>query len=195
MCEPASSTGREGFARATARAVDVVERLCPRYGITGAVVALASDSLTWMAPWGTVLTPSGRESARSDHRFLLTSVCKVVAAAHALSFVDSGLVAVDEPVQALVPAFGCHGKEQVTITHILTHTSGVRSARPTPRSNSTGLEASDHLRYALNAKTSWAPGTHVEYSSSPFWALAAMCSAGSKEAYTEQLSTWAQGHG
>lgn len=41
---------------------------------------------------------------------------------------ERGLIDLDDPVYFHVPEFGAHGKEAVTIRHLLTHTGGFRSA-------------------------------------------------------------------
>jgi CubicO group peptidase (beta-lactamase class C family) len=166
--------------------------VCSRYGVAGAVLGLA-DQLgeRTLHFWGSVQVAGRQEPPRPDHRFLLTSVSKVVTAAQALSLVESGDADVDDPVARLVPEFGCNGKHEVTFAHVLSHTSGVRRRTANTAERLTpGLAAADHLRRALRAKASWQPGTRVEYSSSPFWALAEACTRARGASYDRWLEPW-----
>lgn len=62
----------------------------------------------------------------------LASLTKVIGLTTAvMMLVDSGKLDLDAPVQRYVPAFQGAGKEQVTIRHLLTHSSGLPAWRPT----------------------------------------------------------------
>src|SRR5688500_14373011 len=45
----------------------------------------------------------------------------------ALRLLERGALSLDQRVAALLPAFGAAGKEQITIRHLLSHTSGMAS--------------------------------------------------------------------
>ena len=61
----------------------------------------------------------------------LASLTKVVGLTTAvMDAVGAGLLDVDAPVQRYVPAFAGPGKEQVTLRHLLTHSSGLPAWRP-----------------------------------------------------------------
>ncbi|WP_047979885.1 serine hydrolase domain-containing protein [Ornithinibacillus contaminans] len=61
-----------------------------------------------------------------DTVFDLASLTKVVATLPAvLKLMDVGELRLDDRVASFLPAFGSRGKEEVTIRHLLTHTSGL----------------------------------------------------------------------
>jgi len=54
---------------------------------------------------------------------------KPVTAVAILQLVEQGEIELDDPVAAFLPTFASHGKEGITIRHLLTHTGGIRTAR------------------------------------------------------------------
>lgn len=58
-------------------------------------------------------------------RFLLFSISKCVTATALHVLFDRGELAVDDPVHWYIPEFGKHGKENITLRHVLTHTAGI----------------------------------------------------------------------
>ncbi|MGV6820552.1 MAG: serine hydrolase domain-containing protein [Parvularcula sp.] len=72
----------------------------------------------------------GYKSKRRDDLFDDTLVCvfssgKAVVAALVMAAVDQGLMHYDEPIATYWPAFGDHGKEQITLGDALSHQSGL----------------------------------------------------------------------
>jgi serine-type D-Ala-D-Ala carboxypeptidase len=66
----------------------------------------------------------------ADTVFDLASLTKVVATLPAvLCLADRGAIGLDEPVDRYLPAFAGPGKDQVTVRHLLLHTSGLPSHR------------------------------------------------------------------
>ena len=56
------------------------------------------------------------------------SAVKPVTAVAVAQLWEQGRLSLDDPVSAHLPAFGCNGKQEVTVHHLLTHTGGFRSA-------------------------------------------------------------------
>jgi CubicO group peptidase (beta-lactamase class C family) len=62
---------------------------------------------------------------RRDTIFDLASVTKTFTTIAVLQQVEAGRVDLDEPVATYLPDFAAHGKDDVTIRHLLTHTGGL----------------------------------------------------------------------
>ncbi|MGV9450284.1 serine hydrolase domain-containing protein [Streptomyces sp. NPDC003635] len=75
----------------------------------------------WSTASGVADTATG-EPAGPDHRFRVGGVTKTFVAAVALSLVDEGLIAPDEPVEAHLPGLL---QAPVTVRQLLDHTSGL----------------------------------------------------------------------
>jgi serine-type D-Ala-D-Ala carboxypeptidase len=92
----------------------------------------------------------------------LASLTKVVSMTSAMeSLVDAGVVSLDAPVQRYLPGFTGHGKERVTVRHLLTHSSGLPAWRPLHKEAETP-EARRALVLATPLDT--APGIRYVYS-------------------------------
>jgi beta-glucosidase-like glycosyl hydrolase/CubicO group peptidase (beta-lactamase class C family) len=65
-------------------------------------------------------------AVREDTLYDLASLTKiVVTTASAMALVDDGKLDLERPVSAFLPAFGGDKKDQVTVWHLLTHSSGL----------------------------------------------------------------------
>ena len=62
----------------------------------------------------------------ADTSMLWFSSGKPVGAAAILQLVERGKLSLDDPVALYIPEFAAHGKQAITLRHILTHTGGFR---------------------------------------------------------------------
>lgn len=71
-----------------------------------------------------------KEPMKLDTIFDLASLTKVIATLPAvLGLIDKGEIRLDDPVTHFFPGFGTHGKENIRLRHLLTHTSGLPAHR------------------------------------------------------------------
>jgi CubicO group peptidase (beta-lactamase class C family) len=92
----------------------------------------------------------------------LASLTKVVATTTlAMIAVSEGRLDLDAPVQRYLSEFRGHGKERVTIRHLLTHSSGLRADRPLWRETP---DADSALRLVNLTPLDTAPGVRMVYS-------------------------------
>jgi CubicO group peptidase (beta-lactamase class C family) len=77
------------------------------------------------------MTPGGGGSAwaavEADTRFMIQSVTKGVVACGVGALVDQGLLDYDHTVASYWPAFGCEGKDALTVASALSHRAGLCS--------------------------------------------------------------------
>ncbi|NNG34142.1 serine hydrolase [Nakamurella sp. DB0629] len=109
-----------------------------------------------------VLLPApARIPARTDTIYDLASLSKLFTSIAAVQLVEQGRLDLDAPVQRYLPAFTGPGKERVTVSMLLTHTSGfpawvpLYSKYPDPQSRMLG---------ALQTPLTFLPGTDYRYS-------------------------------
>jgi len=91
----------------------------------------------------------------------VASLTKVVATTPALMLlVEQGKVALDSPVVRYLPEFNSPGTSDITVRHLLTHTSGLRATLPLREAP----DSAAALRMVLTTVPIVAPGTRMVYS-------------------------------
>ncbi len=104
---------------------------------------------------------------RRDALFLLASITKPVVYMAALQMVERGLLNLSDKVTRYIPEFAAHGKEDVLVFHLFTHTSGL----PDMLSNNAELRAKHAPLKAFldgaarDTKLAFKPGTQLRYQS------------------------------
>jgi len=99
--------------------------------IPGAVLHLEAKGQAHTRAYGHRALVPEREPMTVDTVFDLASLTKVFATTPSiLRLVEHGEFSLDQPVSDLLPSFTGHGKETITLRHLLTHTSGLPSGIP-----------------------------------------------------------------
>lgn len=159
-----------------------VSRALARRVAPGAVVLVARRGVIakWKAYGYASLYENGDYALAADPRpmqkdeiFDLASVSKLFTAVAIMQLWDEGKFKLDDPVAKYLPQFGVHGKENVTIRELLTHTSGFRPDPPTPLYEIPGSRK-DRMDYVLQLPLEHPPGTHYVYSDINFITLGAL---------------------
>jgi CubicO group peptidase (beta-lactamase class C family) len=75
--------------------------------------------------WAGVADPEGGRAVDGDTLFNVSSCGKGVAATCLHLLADRGQVEYDTPVAEYWPEFAAHGKDKVTVRHVLAHSSGI----------------------------------------------------------------------
>src|SRR6266852_8887808 len=68
-----------------------------------------------------IADPASGRAVQSNTPFYNFSICKGAASTVAHILAERGLFGYDTPVVKLWPEFGAHGKQQVTVRHVLSH--------------------------------------------------------------------------
>ena len=64
-------------------------------------------------------------AATDDSMFLLGSISKPICVTALMTLYDAGKFQLDDPLKKYLPTFAGDGRDEVTIRHLLTHTSGL----------------------------------------------------------------------
>jgi CubicO group peptidase (beta-lactamase class C family) len=101
-----------------------------------------------------------------DTIFLTASITKPVTVTAVMLLVERGKVLLDDPVCSVIPDFAANGKEQVTLRHLMTHTSGLPDMLPEDRQlRAEHAPLAEFVRRICQLPLDFAPGTHVQYQS------------------------------
>jgi CubicO group peptidase (beta-lactamase class C family) len=108
--------------------------------------------------------------APDSSRYVMFSVTKALTAAGVWGLLSDGLLTADTRVADVVPGFAAHGKQDVTVAHVMTHTAGFPRAPMRPEDGATS--AGRLARFAA-WRLDWEPGTQTAYHVvSAHWVLA-----------------------
>jgi CubicO group peptidase (beta-lactamase class C family) len=139
-------------------AADVLAKSVDRGEIKSAVIHVMARR--------TVFTRALGEAKSDDAMFLLGSISKPICATALMTLFDQHKFELDDPVRKFVAPFTGEGRDQVTIRHLLTHTSGL----PDQLIDNQALRAqhaslAQFVERAVRTPLSFAPGTRYQYSS------------------------------
>jgi len=106
---------------------DVVKEEIKKGNFPGAVVLIGkADAILYWRAFGDQVKEPFRKQMKKNTIFDLASLTKPIATATSIMILyDKKIIELDDFVGTYLPAFACHGKEEVRIKHLLTHTSGL----------------------------------------------------------------------
>jgi CubicO group peptidase (beta-lactamase class C family) len=141
----------------------------------GALLVMKGDSIVYTKCIGLADLKS-REEISPNTLFNLGSISKTFVANGILILKDEGRLSLSDPVSRYFPEFKSREiAEAVTITHLLTHTSGLPDNRPVSENPEYFITAKDYENFApvMQAeKLVFSPGERYEYSNPAFNGLA-----------------------
>ena len=129
--------------------------------LPSAQVAVARQGrIAGMRTFGSV-RHEGRPAAATDETlYVVFSATKAITSAAGWLLIQEGKLDPSEPVAAIVPEFGTHGKEVVTVEQLFTHTAGFPHA---PFRPDEFLDRTKRLARFASWRLRWEPGTRFEY--------------------------------
>jgi CubicO group peptidase (beta-lactamase class C family) len=98
-------------------AAEVLEQTTAAKQAESAVLLVAQGGETFMRHFG--------KAGSGDAMFLLGSISKPISMTPVMTLFDRGAFQLDDRVRTFLPTFSGNGRDNVTIRHLLTHTSGL----------------------------------------------------------------------
>ena len=131
--------------------------------------------------FGTLGPDPASPPVNRDTIFGIASIAKTIAATAIMLLVEEGLVGLNRKVQEYIPEFEGKGKEDVLVSHLLTHTSGMSDEEVKALEDRVGgtvdfppLEPTEHvgmrerLHMCFHAPLAKPPGTEFAYSNAAY---------------------------
>lgn len=110
---------------------------------------------------------AGAELWRRETRAVLMSATKGIATIALARLVERGLIDIDAPIGRYWPEFAAAGKEEVTVAHVLSHSSGVITVPGYEEflgPNGEGWDkTAEIIRRLESARPEWPPGSSHSY--------------------------------
>jgi CubicO group peptidase (beta-lactamase class C family) len=101
-----------------------------------------------------------------DTIFLTASVTKPVTVTAVMLLVERGHLLLDDSVCSILPEFVGGGKEQITVRHLMTHTSGLPDMLPEDRMlRRQHAPLAEFVQRIYTLNLDFAPGTNIQYQS------------------------------
>jgi CubicO group peptidase (beta-lactamase class C family) len=179
--------GRLGFRQEMLiRLAGMIEGHIAEGRYPGAQIALARHGkLALFESFGAARLEPHKAPAKSDTLWLLYSNTKVITAAAVWALVEDGALSFHDKIADHIPAFGSHGKGDITLFQVLTHQGGFPGAgMDIPRS-----AWEDHVELkqrVCNFTLEWAPGSRLEYHRlAAHWVCAILIEAVAKQDYRD----------
>ncbi|HEU5161641.1 MAG TPA: serine hydrolase domain-containing protein [Thermoanaerobaculia bacterium] len=136
-------------------------------GIPGISIAIAHRDSRSARAYGTTL-PTGGAAVGPDTIFQIASLTKQFTAAAILALEEEGLLSVSDPVTRWIPELDL-GTRTVTLHHLLTHTSGLRTeVLVDPYAP---VAQADMIRLIGTRGFATEPGVAEAYNNSAYWLL------------------------
>ena len=106
----------------------LVEQAVAEKKLPGAVILIGrGDRVVWQKAIGHRAVEPAVEAMTLDTMFDMASLTKVIATTTSvMKLVEDGRIRLNDRVSAYVPGFERHNKANITIRHLMTHTSGLR---------------------------------------------------------------------
>ncbi|MFM8336020.1 MAG: serine hydrolase domain-containing protein, partial [Opitutaceae bacterium] len=110
---------------------EAVARAIADRKIPGGVLWIQRDGEIHRRVYGNRVLEPAPEATTEDTIYDAASLTKVIATTTAvMQLVERGKLRLDDPVARHLPAFAQHGKDGITVRHLLTHMSGLRPGIP-----------------------------------------------------------------
>lgn len=124
-----------------------------------------------------------------DQVFRIGSVTKQFTAVAILQLLEQGKLSLQDEITKFIPDYPTQGNN-ITIEHLLAHTSGIRnfaSMPDTARRGTVDFSPREMIDYFKNEPMRFAPGTKWEYSNSGYFLLGYIIEVVTGETYAEYL--------
>ncbi len=180
----------EALALATALAAPALEADLDAYmsrleaiGFSGALLVTKDERVVIEKAYGWADRASGRRTS-TDTVFDLGSITKQFTGAAILKLESQGKLRTEDKIARYFPDVP-EDKQGITLHHLLTHSSGLRSDFAESDYEPVGRE--EYVKRALSSELLWAPGSRYHYSNAGFSLLAAIVEMVSGESYETYL--------
>lgn len=148
------------------KANELIQQLVTEYNVAGAAAGYSVDGqTTWQ-------TAAGHADKETEQKFegrtitRLASIAKPMTAIAVMQLVEQGLIDLDVPIQTYIPDYPKQDKTQITVRHLLSHTSGIGGYKNGKETETTEEYASlyDALVIFKDRDLLFEPGTRYNYS-------------------------------
>ena len=147
-----------------------VREFCETENLPAISVAIHVDGKDYAAASGVLNANTGVE-ATADSIFQIGSITKVLTASVVMRLIDRGLITLEQPVSDILKDFRLLDKslsDQITLKHLLTHTSGIPGDLFDDDSDAFGRHIKTLVERCPTLEFVHRPGEYLAYSNTAF---------------------------
>lgn len=137
-----------------------------------------------------------KETFKLDTKVRMGSIAKSMTAIAIMQLVEQNILDLDATIQTYIPDFPKHSKTQITIRHLLSHTSGITGYKDGKESNTTVNYSTlyDALSLFKDRDLLFEPGTQYSYTTYGYTVLGAVIEKITKNTFEEYMkkNIWAK---
>jgi D-alanyl-D-alanine carboxypeptidase len=173
---------------------DLVEKIRSQRRIPGVSVAIVRDGKTVLTRGFGTANVETNSPATEKTAYQLASVTKQFTAAGTLLLVEEGKVKLDAPFVTYLPDLPAAWKErwkEVTVRHLLNHTSGIESYTSLPdfgKSLRKDYTQQELLGLVADKPLRWKPGEKWDYNNTGYYLLGVLIEKVSGKSYNDFLT-------
>lgn len=173
-------------------ACGLLEEAVDRGELLGGVLQVSRRGIALpVACFGRREVADGGSAVEADTIFLIASISKPIVCAAVVKLVELGRLCLDDRVVEYVPEFAPGGKEQVTVRHLLTHTSGLPDMVPENHAfRAAHRPVGEFVQRVCELELLFAAGTKVSYQSMGIAVLGEIVERLVGQALPEVLRAW-----
>lgn len=154
----------------------------------GAAVLVAQDGKALFKKGYGSASLEPRVPISPETKFRIGSITKQITAAAILKLQEGGLLKVTDKLSTFIPDYP--RGDEVTLHHLLTHTSGIHNCTEKPEMSDTTsvyIEPADQIKSFKNDSYGFSPGDRWHYSNSGYFLLGYIIEKISGESYADYL--------
>jgi len=160
----------------------------------GVVVAGIGSKILYSQAIGKADPQAGTPLSLST-RFESGSVSKWIASIVVMKMVDLGMLELDQPIIRYLPSYRADTGAQITLRHLLSHSSGVpndiaAARKADPQVATIALEQMEAVKRYASGGLAFKPGTQWDYSHSNWLIVKAIIERVSGRPYADCLQQW-----
>jgi D-alanyl-D-alanine carboxypeptidase len=186
---PFFAQAREAKLGKNSRFDEPVNRFVEKDGFNGVVLAGRNANIDFLRGYGMANAEAGLPMTTTT-RFETGSVSKWIAAIVVMKLVEQGLLALDRPIAAYLPQYREDIANQVTLRHLMSHSSGIpndidAARKADPAIKLIELPQMEAVRRYASGELLFRPGTAWDYSHANWLVAKAVVEAVSQKSYRE----------
>ncbi|WP_307256919.1 serine hydrolase domain-containing protein [Oikeobacillus pervagus] len=169
-----------------------IENFLEEHHIPGASVAIVHENdLFYSNSWG--VTGESKEKVTTQTPFTIGSISKSLTGLAIMRLIDEETIHLEDPIKKYLPWFTLKDQQatsQITIKHLLTHTSGISTYSGLSISDKESKESDaiqKNVKSLSNVKLTATPGEKYQYSNANFLILGALIEEVTHQTYSKYM--------